>query len=232
MPAPDPARASSSAPGAIPIGSTRDTNGAWASGVYLARLTARARGRQAVLHRLRRPRRCAAAAMLFQSSVTTSRPTTTGAASRCTPSTAATRRRGGSFDRPYPRTRTASASTAPAISSAAGVQRPPLPRARRLRRHLCDRVDTHQRPVARAAQRGISLGRPRRVLVVGDARARGGRARPGRAPRLPRRRRLLLADPLRAERPRRCRPHDRRLQGSRGRSRPARHRPDTAEQPR
>ena len=71
-------------------------------------------------------------------------------------------------------------------------------------------VDTHERPIAAGAPPlppRLPLDRPRRVLVVADARARRVGARPRRPPRVSRRRRLLLADPVRAQRPRQRGPH-------------------------
>ena len=103
--------------------------GAWTTGVYLARLTTaavRAAAGQPILHRLRRPRRWARSRRsCFNRARRRSRPTTTGAASRSTASTAATRRPGRSPSTVRtPPTRTACASTAPAISCAAGSTTP------------------------------------------------------------------------------------------------------------
>ena len=186
---------------------TRDESGPWPSGVYLARLTTieSPPGLQTfivfVVRDDARP-----SALLFQSSVTTfAAYNNWGGKSLYAFNSGGAPARKVSFDRPY-----ASNPYGVRLDGTGDfLRRWEYNAVRFLEREGYDvsystDVDTHQRPAGRrgraAAPSRVPVGGPRRVLVGGDAHPCGIGARPRGAPRLPRRRRLLLADPVRAQR--------------------------------
>ena len=73
----------------------------------------------------------------------------------------------------------------------------PLPRGQRLRRDLRDQPRRRPRRQPAMTPQNVHLGRPRRVLVMDDARQRGAGSRHGRQPRLLLGQHVVLAGALR-----------------------------------